>query len=182
MKNFTNNWFEITAIKNFEKYVKPLEDEDLQFLEVGCYEGQASLWMMENTNANLVVVDTFAGGQDLPDEIGLKERFLDNLKGYEDRINIIEGKSQERLRQFQPDIFDFIYIDGSHLATDTLEDAILAFRLLKKGGIMIFDDYTWGRGLPNEEIPAFGIDAFTNVFNREIEVLERNSQLILRKK
>jgi predicted O-methyltransferase YrrM len=176
MKNFTNNWFEITAKKNFEKYA-PKEGH---FLEIGCYEGQASCWLMENTKANLVVIDTFSGGQDLPEEVNLLERFETNTHLYKDRIEIIEGKSQEMLKSMI-DTFDFIYIDGSHLASDTLEDAVLSFRLLKKGGIMIFDDYTWGRHLPPAEIPAVGIDAFVYVYANQLEVLERNSQLILRK-
>lgn len=40
--------------------------------------------------------------------------------------------------------FDFIYVDGSHRSPDVIYDAILSFGLLKKGGIMIFDDYQGG--------------------------------------
>ena len=36
--------------------------------------------------------------------------------------------------------YDIIYIDGSHEARDVLEDAVLAYRLLKIGGLLIFDD------------------------------------------
>lgn len=187
MKNFSNIWFEITAKRNFEKYA-PKEGN---FLEIGCYEGQASLWLMENTKAMLTVIDTFAGGQDLPAEVGLINRFSDNIEEYADRITTRVGKSQDIIRQegglhkdFE-DInggrFDFIYIDGSHLASDTLEDAVLSFRLLKRGGIMIFDDYTWGRQLPLDQIPAVGIDAFVMAYVNKLEVLERNSQLILRR-
>jgi predicted O-methyltransferase YrrM len=176
MKNFTNDWFKITGIKNFEKYA-PKEGN---FLEIGCYEGQASLWLMENTKAMLTVIDTFAGGQDLPAEVNLLERFKDNTYEYNDRISIEIGRSQQRLIRLD-DYFDFIYIDGSHLASDTLEDAVLSFRLLKKGGIMIFDDYTWGRQLPLDQIPAVGIDAFVMAYVNKLEVLEKNSQLILRK-
>lgn len=177
MKNFTNDWFKITGIKNFEKYAP----KDGLFLEIGCYEGQASLWLMENTKADLVVIDTFAGGQDLPAEVNLIGRFKENLKGYEDRIEVVVGKSQEILNFRMKNRYDFIYIDGSHLASDTLEDAVLSFRLLKKGGIMIFDDYTWGRQLPLDQIPAVGIDAFVMAYVNKLEVLERNSQLILRR-
>lgn len=38
--------------------------------------------------------------------------------------------------------FDLIYIDGSHLFEDTFVDACFASRLLKVGGIMLFDDST----------------------------------------
>jgi hypothetical protein len=181
MPTYTNNWFEITGKANFEKYVLPLKDNNCRFLEVGCYEGQTSNWLMKNTDAHLAVIDTFAGGQDLPDEVNLRERFMENTKRYADRIQMFVGKSQEELRGFPHDNYDFIYVDGSHLAGDTLEDAVLAFRLLKKGGIMIFDDYTWGAGMGFYDIPRTGIDAFILVFGNQLEVLEKNSQMVIRK-
>ena len=42
--------------------------------------------------------------------------------------------------------FDFIYVDGSHQAPDVLFDAVMAFKLLRKNGIIAFD-----RTLFNEE-------------------------------
>ena len=39
--------------------------------------------------------------------------------------------------------FDVAYIDASHQAPDVLADAILAFKLTRIGGILIFDDYLW---------------------------------------
>jgi predicted O-methyltransferase YrrM len=180
MPVYTNNWFEITGKANFEKYILPLKDLNCNFLEVGCYEGQTSNWLLDNTNAKLNVVDTFEGGQDLPQEVDLLKRFTENTEKHESRIWVNVGKSQEVMRSDMK-TYDFIYIDGSHLAGDTLEDAVLAFRLLKKGGIMIFDDYTWGRQLPLREIPAVGIDAFVYVFADQLEVLEKNSQMIIKK-
>jgi hypothetical protein len=181
MPIYTNNWFEITGKANFEKYVLPLKDSNCNFLEVGCYEGQTSNWLLNNTNAKLSVVDTFAGGQDLPDEVNLLQRFKYNTEAHGDRVCITVGKSQEKLRDEVSNSYDFIYIDGSHLAGDTLEDAVLAFRLLKKGGIMIFDDYTWGVGMGFYDIPRTGIDAFLLVFGNQLSVLERNSQAVIRK-
>lgn len=186
---FTNNWFEITGIKNFEKYVlkyvSPL-DKKHNFLEIGCYEGQASCWLMENTDAKLVVIDTFKGSQehDTQFEKTLLARFTDNIQEYKDRITIKQGTSRDVLKLYPLTInsFDFIYVDGSHQASDVLEDAVLAFPLLKEGGIMIFDDYTWGAGMSLYDTPKFGIDAFLKVYFNQIEVLETNSQVIIRKK
>ena len=39
--------------------------------------------------------------------------------------------------------FDFIYIDGSHIAKDVLTDACMAWPLLMPKGLMVFDDYMW---------------------------------------
>jgi len=181
MQNFTNNWFGITGKANFEKYLFPLKDLELNFLEIGCYEGRASVWLMENTKSNLTVIDTFKGSKEHSNEDDLYERFLGNIEPYEERIKIKIGTSAEKLKTLEIDSYDFIYVDGSHQASDVLEDAILAFPLLKKDGIMIFDDYTWGRGMPILDVPCSGINAFLFVFSNQIEVLEKNSQVIIKK-
>jgi len=179
---FTNNWFEITAKANFEKYILgTLENQS--FLEIGCYEGQASIWLMENTQAELTVIDTFKGSKehDSKFETTLLERFLENTKPYIGRILPLKGTSQKYLKTLELISYDFIYIDGSHEAKDVLEDAVLAFPLLKEGGIIIFDDYTWGQGMDFYDIPRTGIDAFLLVYGNQLELLEKNSQCIIRK-
>mgnify|MGYP006282024929 CR=1 FL=1 len=71
--------------------------------------------------------------------------------------------------------FDFIYIDGSHQAPDVLCDAVLAFRLLRSGGIMAFDDYLWHEhATPHIDplrCPKPAIDAFVNLYCRKLDVL-----------
>ena len=55
-------------------------------------------------------------------------------------------------------MFDIIYIDGNHEPEYVLEDAVLSFRKLKPGGIIIFDDYTFiCDGINSTKL---GIDSF----------------------
>jgi hypothetical protein len=79
-------------------------------------------------------------------------------------------------------LFDFIYIDGSHIARDVLTDACMAWPLLKKGGIMVFDDYMWGDARDILHRPKIAIDTFVNLFVEEVDTLHMGSQLIVRKK
>ena len=182
---FTNNWFEITAKGNFEKYLSEFKTDKspIRFLEVGCYEGQASVWMLKNTKANLTVIDTFKGSKehDSQFEQTLLARFTENIISYEKRVIVKVGTSREHLKKLTPDYYDFIYIDGSHQASDVLEDAILAFPLLKHNGVMIFDDYTWGQGMSYYDIPVSGINAFLSVYGNQIKILEKNSQVVIMK-
>ena len=71
--------------------------------------------------------------------------------------------------------FDLVYIDGSHLACDVLCDAVLGFRLLKTGGVMIFDDYNWHEGLRSGidlmRCPKPAIDAFTTLYFNKIQII-----------
>ena len=73
------------------------------------------------------------------------------------------------------DTFEFIYVDGSHQAPDVLCDALLSFRLLRKGGLIVFDDYFWQETLPEGvdllRCPKPAIDAFTNLYSRKISVV-----------
>jgi hypothetical protein len=106
-----------------------------------------------------------------------------NIEPYKDRVTICRGISGEVLRKFPCEpTFDFIYIDGSHYSKDVLEDAILAWRLVKPGGNIIFDDFnlTFGdtdiRDIVN---PRSGIEAFCYFFKPNI-ILVAN-QLFIQK-
>ena len=74
----------------------------------------------------------------------------------------------------RPEPFDLVYIDGSHQAPDVLTDAVLAFQLLKVGGVMIFDDYLWSMDRPGTQdvlmMPKPAIDAFLNIFQRKTNI------------
>jgi predicted O-methyltransferase YrrM len=75
----------------------------------------------------------------------------------------------------QCDLFDLIYVDGSHTAPDVLVDAILGFQLLRKDGVLIFDDYLWSMETsPHADplnTPKLAIDMFTTIFARKLRVL-----------
>ena len=68
-------------------------------------------------------------------------------------------------------MYDMIYIDGSHRAKDILSDAVRAWNCLKKGGIMVFDDYDWlAIDDPiGKQRPAIAIDAWSSVMQPFIE-------------
>ena len=82
--------------------------------------------------------------------------------------------------------FDWIYVDGSHEAPDVLADAVLAFMLLRPGGLLVFDDYLWA--MPDApvadfyQLPKPAIDAFVNINQRKLDiVLAPLYQLYVRK-
>jgi predicted O-methyltransferase YrrM len=74
--------------------------------------------------------------------------------------------------------YDFIYIDGDHSEKAVWIDATLSFNILKLGGIMIFDDYTWNI---NDKSPKNAIDRFIKEYNSKIEILFINYQVGLKK-
>jgi hypothetical protein len=91
-------------------------------------------------------------------------------------------------------LFHFIYIDGDHHSSFVLEDAILTWRLLKKDGIMLFDDYKmrvtdkWFYRSHKEFNrscrwlhPRIGIDSFLKAYKGQYEIWINNYQIGLRK-
>jgi len=164
------------------------------FLEVGCWEGRTTNWLLDNIltrkSSKITVVDIFKGS---PEETGMKhldldtirERFEYNTADYADRIKILEGYSNEVLKKLgNKPIFDFAYIDGTHTAYGTLEDAILVHPLLKSGGIIIFDDYGWkDANLPSPtDSPQLGIDCFCAAFKDFYDVIQVGYQVTIKKK
>jgi len=95
----------------------------------------------------------------------------------DDSVDFVGGEVQATKPKY-----DFIYIDGSHIARDVLTDACMAWPLLKKGGIMVFDDYMWGEPRDILHRPKPAIDAFVNIFAEEVDMVHMGYQLIVRKK
>lgn len=195
MPEFSNEWAKFN-IKNWEKYLSHLKGfPDILFMEIGTYEGQTSLWFLRNIlthkTSKIVIIDPFhypnpAGSTEKHDLI--KERFFNNLGEYfeEDRILFYEEPSSFALAGLinskLENRFDFIYVDGEHMAKEVLEDAVMSFRLLKKGGIMAFDDYEWKVARSKYGTPKLAVDAFLKVYANKIEILHRGYQLIIKKK
>lgn len=182
---FTNDWFKRTAI-GWDKFGLAAS-----VLEVGSYEGQSTVWIIENMlteDGTMICIDTWAGGEDHAgiDFAAVEDRFEANVKKakYGDQqIYKLKGKSVDGLAtcivgQYQ---FDFIYIDGSHVARDVLTDACMAWPMLRRGGIMVFDDYMWGDSRDILHRPKMAIDCFTNLFAEELQIISGGAQSAVRK-
>ncbi|MDH4195934.1 MAG: class I SAM-dependent methyltransferase [Candidatus Aminicenantes bacterium] len=176
---FTADWF-YTRIETWNKILAPFKNRaDVAYLEIGVFEGRSLLWMLENVlthpSARATGIDKFSGA--------LEKRFRDNLdlSGAASKVKVIKGYSNVELRKLSINSFDIIYIDGSHLGKDVFVDAALSWSLLKKSGVLIFDDYGWTVAPLPEDRPKMAIDAFLALFKKEIQVLEKGYQVIVTK-
>ncbi len=168
---------------------------NLQVLEIGSCEGQSTCWLLDNiltdNSAKITCVDLF---------FHWYEKIFDSniiKSGASEKVDKIKGKSQEVLRHLPFNCYDVIYIDGSHVASDILEDAVLSWRLLKLGGLLIFDDYDYvflRQSSCDSKNSAFsglsshpnwnakvGIDAFLIGFEDKIKMLYKGHQVIVEK-
>ena len=188
---FHADWFS-QNIPTWEKFLSHLKgQESIRGLEIGCWEGQSACWLLQNIftakTSKLTVIDPFLGNPENVVE-GYEEQvpeiFEANIKeiGASDRVELLKMKSISALRHMNlhDDSLDFAYIDGSHVTTDVLMDLCLTWPLVKKGGIIIIDDYQYAR-LAMDAVPRHAIDIFQLIFRKEIIELHRGWQMIWRK-
>ena len=197
---FSNGWF-YGHIPRWEQLIP--KENPRKILEIGSYEGQSICYLIETLAdgeaLEIHCLDTWEGGiehQEKGVDMSLVEYNFDyniklasskkaNLKVYKHK-GFSDVLMPKMLVSGMKNYFDFIYIDGSHLAADVLSDAILGFRLLKIGGLLCFDDYIMDflpeMNRSSFENPKLAIDAFTNIYFRKIEIIpEVNYQLWIRK-
>ena len=155
---------------------------DIHYLEIGSLEGGSGMWMLDNVlthpSSRMTVIDPFR----LRD---IESVFLANLQesGAADRTTVIKGFSQEELRKLPAQSYDIIYVDGSHNAHDVLEDGVSSWRLLKDGGLLIFDDYEWvDPFVPPQRKPKIAITAFVRCYRPELKIIHRDYQVIVQKR
>lgn len=192
---FHVDWFS-GHIPVWKKMLKGFKNKpNLLFLEIGTYEGHATLWLVQNIlthpSSKIVVVDTFKGSMEHSkgDVKNLLLDFQENLAPYifadpnKSKVIINQGLSGEIIRTFGfKSKFDFIYVDGSQVAKEVLEDIILGWRLLKNQGIMILNDYGW-RIYNNPLLrPDLAINSFLSIFHKQYEILHIGYQVVIQKK
>lgn len=192
--NFSNNWFNTLAKGVWESLIPRINPT--RILEIGSFEGASTCYLIEKLAArqeiDLHCVDTWEGGVEHKaggnavmnmSEVENRFHFNTNLAiskvKHTVHLTLHKGFSDAALSKLLAEgkqgYFDFVYVDGSHQAPDVLCDAVLGFRLLKKNGVMVFDDYLWQESLPTGadpiRSPKIAIDAFTNIYCRKIKIM-----------
>ena len=189
---FTQDWFKWSP-PVWQQLIQHLPSRK-NFLEIGSFEGRSAVWIIENMmedGGEIVCIDTWEGGAEhVNGEMdGSALRFEHNIntvreKYPERRVTKCKGLSTQWLPAITQEkySFDFIYIDGSHIAKDVLTDACMSWPLLKRGGFMVFDDYMWKPpGFTLLDRPKFAVDVFTTLFENELVIAYSGYQLIVRK-
>jgi predicted O-methyltransferase YrrM len=188
LKNFdgvqyrlADNWFPLVNVNEYKN--KPIK-----YLEIGTFYG-ANLLSVANSyglhnDSKLYCIDPWEDYKDYPEykneQPNIYNSFINNIEksGLKDKIVINRGYSNSELIKLEDDFFDIIYVDGNHEPEYVLEDAVLSFRKLKIGGILIFDDYGWG----GPDLTKRGIDGFLSGYHKRIQILGgRESQVFVKK-
>ena len=185
------NWFIQTgASQHFASFLSKYKDVKVDFLQLGAYTGDASLWLFENVlthpESTLTDVDTWEGSEEEEHE---KMNWKSVEKTYDDKLfkwtssgNLIKKKmTTKEFFTSNDKKFEFVYVDADHHAYWALQDGLDGYSALNSGGILAFDDYSWGPALPKMEKPQTGIDAFLVCYSNKVVVLEKDIQLWTKK-
>ena len=198
MYNWTNDLpfghkkYFLEAIDYFNNnYIKVQGEEPIKVLEVGSFTGISLINIIKLIpNSIGVGLDKWSNYDENEllnniNSLKIEDSFYKNIKieGLEERIKGIKGDSSEVLFQMlmKKEVFDFIYIDGSHLSFDCYSDLMISWRLLSKGGILAIDDYLYNSDIDILNSPFEGINHFLKKHQNEIKILHKCYRVFLQK-
>ncbi|KAI0352755.1 glycosyl transferase [Trametes cingulata] len=181
----TQDWFSFN-MEIWRNLFKRVENPRPRVLEIGSWEGRSAVFLLTELckdGGDIVCVDHF----DLMQTAAGRERYRKlrhNLTLTGKPFRILDQFSvpalmtllTEEMSAVRPG-FDWVYVDGSHEADDTFLDGELAWRLARKGAVLVFDDYRWDKE-PEDSMhhPKRGIDAFLALHKGEYTLLSSETQ------
>src|SRR5574343_9833 len=193
----------------FHEYLKPNIERILSLpnfdvntvVELGVFQGYFTFNMTHmmapnKPNYTHYAIDPFDTSEDLDRETiaNALDCFEDNLQNseYSDHIKFIRVTSHGGLYFLKERCVqaDLIYIDGSHMASDVLQDLVLSWNILNKGGVILCDDsggswmYADKNGYkPVQKSPRLAVENFIQCFWDKIEIIDlpNNWQTAFRK-
>jgi predicted O-methyltransferase YrrM len=189
-KSFSADWTS-WHFANWVAFLHPLRMRPVRVLEIGSWEGRSALFFLNYLPASHVVcVDTFGGNVEhmrnphfatlVPET---ERRFDANVAAFAARVEKIKGPSADVLPQLgvASRRFDIVYVDGSHRAADVYSDGALAWPMVARDGIVIFDDYEFDEIADESERPKPGIDAFLAAVEGQYRLVHKAYQVVIAK-
>ncbi len=159
---FTRNFFSRRNLSTWSTFFpKKFNNKNpINMIQIGVFEGADLVWCLQNIlghyRSRIVAIDTWMESGSKMDQKCMVKAYDTvklNLNPWRKQIEIIRGRSQDELKKLIKDgilvhdvpilkrQWDLIVIDGDHSAKSVYIDAIQSFKLIRKGGWMVFDDY-----------------------------------------
>lgn len=174
-----------TKILNYKHY----SSIPIKYCEIGVFNGINFICVEKifgnHSKTEMVAIDPWLNYDDYPEYKdknmqSIYDTAIENMKKNNidmNKVKIMREFSHKAAHQLQDEYFDIIYIDGNHEPHAVMEDAVLYFRKLKLGGIMIFDDIhsDW------MDVVTAATDFSKNYRNKMKAITIHNSQLYLEK-
>jgi hypothetical protein len=185
---FTTDWF-TDRVLTWTRVLKEFKGKpDINYLEIGVFEGRSALWVMENIlthpTSKATMIDAFK-------EDNTYQTFISNinLSQKASKFRVLIGFSTDKIKEVPSNSIDFAYINGSSKGIVIQSDLVNTWNSLKLNGIVICARYSLDKNLrknfemqPNDPGPYEAIDAFLKLYKPYIKVLAiEANQVIFRK-
>lgn len=195
--HYTTDWTS-HHFADWQRWLGHLAGHPAVGLEIGTFEGRSARWFMEHIltsdASTLTCIDPYdyqaerdivpGGGTHIAEQFDW-QKILDtareNLSAWirAGRLQLLTLPSRQALHDLPlTHRYDFAFVDGSHVAPAVLEDSVLIWPHIARGGIVIWDDYDWTRNKPgpwnDPEVmrPKLGIDNWLRVYSGQYNQLE----------
>jgi len=159
---FSRKWFLNRNLPTFRDHLFPLlepkirEQEPITYLELGVFEGMSMVWMLQHViskceESRAVGIDPWLMTTKL-DNVkmeNVRASAAYNVSPWSPKVKLIRGCSCEVLRRMcgrggyegiGKRTVDVSMIDGNHFDYAVIDDVRHVIPLVKKGGIILFDD------------------------------------------
>ena len=144
-----------------------IHQESTNILEVGNYQGMSSCWLLDKIliapNSRLTCLDH-----------EFDKKLHDNLlkTKVKHKVNLLSGNVHENLSSLSPNSFDVANLQDKRKKWEYVyKSTSLVWKLIKVGGIVIFNDYGWRRNNMPELNPKKGIDKFLDSIPGQWEII-----------
>lgn len=125
-------------------------------IEIGVARGELAHFFMKNIPniSEYHLVDPFMGGYDINDSFSNVLKDMQMLPGrwansvlfhmhkHGCTVRLHFGPSMDMATDFQPQSMDCIFIDGDHTYDGVKKDIVNYHKIVKPGGLLVFDDYS----------------------------------------
>ncbi|MCA9091160.1 MAG: class I SAM-dependent methyltransferase [Planctomycetaceae bacterium] len=175
---FGRKWFQHRNQKTWSTFFPKMLDcsKPVHMIQIGVFEGMDLVWCLQNVlthpDSRALAIDPWLGDSRPRKQFinGADVRAANNLSPWKDKVLIVRDFSDSFLRGLGSDgvvinkrgivaeQWDLVVIDGDHRAPAVLKDAHHAYRLLRVGGYMVFDDVR--NRIPKKDHVQAGIDQF----------------------
>src|SRR5262249_14037985 len=135
----TTDWF-TDRIPTWTRVLKEFKGRpDINYLEIGVFEGRSALWVLENVlthpTAKATIIDAF--------QEPTYKTFISNinLSGEANKFKVLIGFSTDKIKELPSNSVDIAYINGSGKGIVIQSDLVNTWDLLKANGIIICARY-----------------------------------------
>jgi Methyltransferase domain len=185
------------SILPMQRTLQSLRDTPTHGILIGCGEGLTATWLLLYLQTSILCMDTFedpaaaAAAMDDANTLsdisrgagGRQKLFLANVGFALDRVQLRGGVTSSQLFSLPQPSYDWVCIDVTDSAADTLANLVLAFHLVRPGGFLMLNDYTNSASQHNSDgaLVCPGAAAFLQIFQHRVRVLTESAHLHLQK-